>query len=187
MSPDVRKVFIEAVKIKLAEAQEKFGVDMSDVKIELNIKGYRVAGQACAPRYNRKTRRTMPYRVRFHPEYVMNHLKEMVEVTIPHEVAHIVCMKDPSFGRGHNAGWRRVDILLGGTGDATHNMMDGFNAARAKSPSRNRSQYLYRTTKGVEVPMGPVRHRKCQAGAVYSLQGGGGRILKDGFIRKVEA
>lgn len=186
MSPDVRKVFIAAVNDKLAEAETKFGVDMSDVMIELNIRGYRMAGQACGPKFNRKTGKRMPYRVRFHPEYIMTHLKEMIEVTVPHEVAHIVCMKDPSRGRGHDAGWRRTDLLLGGTGDATHSMMDGFHAAKAKAPVRQRTQYIYRTTAGVEVPMGPVRHKKCQAGTVYSLRGGG-RILANGFIKKVVA
>lgn len=187
MSPDVRKVFIAAVKDKLAEAEEMFGVDMSDVQIEFNIRGYRMCGQACPPKFNRKTRKMLPYRIRFHAEYIMKHLKEMIEVTIPHEVAHIVCMKDPSRGRGHNAGWRRTDLLLGGNGDRTHRMIEGFDAAKEKAPVRKRSRFLYRTTTGVEVPLGPGQHRKCQAGATYTLASrmGGGDIRANGFIKKV--
>lgn len=177
MSPDVKRVFLEAVKIKMAEAEEKFGVDMSDVKVELNIRGWRTAGQACWDRRR-------GYRLRFHPEYIVTHLKEMVETVISHEIAHIVCFKKPALGRDHNRGWQMVDRRLGGTGNRTHSMDEALKKAKAKSNfsnRRSRKKFQYRTTTGMLIEVGPVRHGKILRGAGYRVAGGG-TFRKENFI-----
>lgn len=176
MTSDMKQSFLNAVRAKLKEAEEKFGVDMKDVKIELNIRGWRAAGYAqwCPAK---------GYRLRFHPEYIATHFDEMVNVTVPHEVAHMVCFKKESLGRDHNRGWQMVDRMLGGNGKRCHKMKAAMKAAKAKSPRRApRSVYIYHTTRGYEIAVGKVRHERIQSGVVYEARNQG-RILKHGFQR----
>ena len=101
---------IESVK---ALVKQKYGQDMSDLIVRYDLKG-RTAGWAIGQRT-----------IRLNTTAIYGdeaHFKDMVNDTIPHEIAHIVCHRNPSLGRKHDYGWASVCRALGGTGKRTHDM-----------------------------------------------------------------
>ena len=144
---------------------------MSDVSIKIDIKGTRIAGQA---RY-----KNSEYILRFHPLAVENYYEHMVSTTIPHEVAHIVCMKNPALGCNHDAGWKKVCRILGGSAERTHDMNLG--------EPKQKDSYIYRTDVGTEVDIGLIRHNKLLRGKVdYYMLNGKERITKENFVKSVK-
>lgn len=167
MSQAKLEQFRKEVRKCLTKAGEKYGLEkqMEHVKIRLDIKGYRCAGQA--------VRKGFQFSVRFHPDAIIKHWDEMVNDTIPHEVAHTVCQMNPTLGKNHDAGWKRVCRALGGDDSRTHDMVFGDKPKR--------TECWYRTTTGELVDLGPIRHAKVQKGASYRARGAG-RIQADGFV-----
>jgi len=165
------KSFDKAVRAELTRAGEMYGLEdqMAKVTIAIDIKGFRCAGQACWD-----TKRQ--YRIRFHPEYVENHYAQMVKETIPHEVAHIVCMMRPELGKNHDSGWRKVFNTLG-CGlipiERCHNM--SIQGAVSSSGRKVKANEVYVTNAGVRVELTPIRHGKLQRGTVewYEFRGEG--------------
>lgn len=58
----------------------------------------------------------------FSLEAIQKYPDEMVNDTIPHEVAHLVCFIKPHYGSNHDAGWKRVCRNLGGDDSRTHHL-----------------------------------------------------------------
>jgi SprT protein len=164
------ETFKTLVRKCLTRAGEQYGLEeqMKNVKIRLDIRGYRCAGQA--------VRKGFQFSVRFHPDAIMKHWDDMVNNTIPHEVAHTVCQMNPTLGKNHDAGWKRVCRRLGGDDSRTHDMKFG------EKP--NRKQCWYRTSTGFLTELGPIRHSKLQSGgrlASYRMRGQG-TITASGFV-----
>jgi predicted SprT family Zn-dependent metalloprotease len=159
--------FKTLVRECLTRAGEKYGLEeqMANVAIRLDIKGYRCAGQA--------VRRGFQFSVRFHPDAVMKHWDEMVNNTIPHEVAHTVCQMRPELGKNHDAGWKRVCRSLGGDDARTHTLEFGTKPQRPA--------YWYKTTTGYMIDVGPQRHAKLQRGHGYRVRGNGA-LRRDGYV-----
>lgn len=99
--------------------------------------------------------------------------KDMLEDTIPHEIAHIVAGWT-GLGRGHDAGWRRIAIRLGSTGKRCHSL--------ELTPARKTRRFAYQATCGTTVEVGPRRHSSIQLGKRYTVRRTGGAIKKDGFL-----
>lgn len=173
------QVFVEEVRKSMTQAETLFGVNLNSVVVNVNIKGYRTAGQAGWSRKGGIER----FYLRFHPLAVSKYYEEMVNIVIPHEVAHMVCYKDPSRGQNHNLGWKRVCRMLGGNGVRTHNMdLDEARLGRSGKPSK---KFLYRCANGETVELGLGRHRSLRSGKVCSYHAvGKGRILVSDFIRQ---
>jgi predicted SprT family Zn-dependent metalloprotease len=94
--------------------------------------------------------------------------------TIPHEVAHIVAAAT-GLGAGHNAGWRRICITLGGSGSRVCKNEAVNNVASA----RRTNQFLYKTECGnAEVWVGPVHHSKLQRSARLGMDEARGYALR---------
>lgn len=163
--------FKALVRAKLEEAGKLYGLEeqMKHVGIRLDIRGYRCAGQAC--------RRGFQFYLRFHPDAILKHWDEMVNETIPHEVAHTVCQMNPTLGKNHNAGWQRVCRALGGDASRTHTLEFG------EKPQRQ--ECWYQTETGHLVDIGPIRHAKVQKGATYRVRGQG-KIERAGFVGHVK-
>jgi predicted SprT family Zn-dependent metalloprotease len=174
MNQSTRSAFLAIVKDKMAQAEQMFGVDMSDVAIELNIRGNRISGQACPPRWKRGKR--LGYRIRFNPAAIVECFDELVKRTVGHEVAHMVCFKRPELGRNHDRGWKRIDIALGGDGSRCHSMKFG------QASTRTRKQYAYKTTSGQQVVLSSVRHNRIQTGTIYVYGKDRSKIKSDGYI-----
>lgn len=59
---------------------------------------------------------------------VQNDLTKTLEDTLPHHIAHIVCMHWPHLqGDGHGIGWQRICKELGGTGFHNYGYNDHNN------------------------------------------------------------
>lgn len=110
--------------------------------------------------------------------YNANPAKYIAEV-IPHEIAHIVA-DATGLGKGHDRGWRSIDLMLGGNGQAT----GGVDAPIRKARVTN--QYLYIDSKGIEIWVGAVHHKRLQTkhattGYTLRVAARGTRITADGF------
>lgn len=159
--------FKQLVRECLTRAGEQYGLEkqMENVDIRLDIRGYRCAGQAI--------RKGFQFSLRFHPDAVLKHWDEMVNNTIPHEVAHTVCQMRPELGRNHDAGWKKICRALGGDDARTHTLEFG------EKP--NRPEYWYKTTTGYLINVGPQRHAKLQRGHGYRVRGNGA-LKRDGYL-----
>jgi predicted SprT family Zn-dependent metalloprotease len=133
--------------VKLAEEKYGFPIHPTAIKIEFKEKG-----QAAARAY----KRNWQYGLVFSVESAALDLDEMMNDTIPHEVAHLVCFWNSKLGKNHDNGWKRVCRSLGGTGARTH--------AQELTKGRYKTQYLYRMPSGREYRASAVLHRKLQAG-----------------------
>ena len=142
------------------KAQQLFGLDLSQVAIHFDLKG-RAAGMAC--------RRGNFYKIRFNHDMLHREaFDHLLNDTVPHEIAHIVCFKNPQLGRNHDAGWARVCRALGGDGQRCH---------REEVVYGKGGTYEYTTTNGHKVRMGDKHHRAVQAGQTLRYRGNKGNVL----------
>jgi len=173
---------LDKCKAVLATASALYSMDLSHVSIRFDLKG-RAAGMACqrgAQMYMRFNR-DMLTREAF--DHVINN-------TVPHEIAHIVCFKNPSLGRGHDSGWERVCVRLGGSGATRHKEDVVYGKG---------TTYEYTTTTGHKVRLSEQRHRGIQSGnairwkhgmgitnqtCAYSIVGIQGRTLATPIVKK---
>jgi predicted SprT family Zn-dependent metalloprotease len=172
MSLNLIAQFTQEVTSQLIAAGEKYNIPnfAKRVKISIDISGTRLAGMA--------KRRGFSYSLRFHPDAIEKYYKLMVRDIIPHEIAHLVCMMDPTLGKHHNNGWKNVCRALGGDGLTTHNMK--FGTRIAKKPKK---KAWYKAASGEFVDIGMIRHGRLQNDTVPSYcSRTEGRILKQGFI-----
>jgi len=150
----------------LERAKELFGFN-ADVDISFDKRG-RIAGMA----HNSPN----GYALKFNHQLLENeHWGELIDETIPHEVAHIVCYFNPTLGKNHDQGWRRVCRMLGGRGDRTHNMP--LKRARVTRKA------LYEIN-GKTVHVGLTVHRRIQQGRAYNMRSAG-RIHPTDFTGQI--
>jgi len=141
--------FSNKVRECLEQAIEYFGVyELEYTEITYDLKG-QCAGQAIHTHDNR-------LKLRINLEAVRKDFQDMVNETIPHEVAHLVCFLRPSLGRNHNRGWKNVCQALGGTASRTHSI----ELTRAKKVKR----FVYILEDGSEVKLTKGKHEKIQSG-----------------------
>lgn len=143
-----------------ATATTLYGVDMSKCGIRFDLKG-RAGGMAC--------RRGGQVYMRFNYDMIARETEEMVNVVVPHEIAHIVCFLKPTLGRNHDAGWARVCRTLGGTGDRTHDMEVVYGKG---------TTYEYTTDRGHKVRLNDRRHQHVQSGRTLTYRKGMGTVTQ---------
>lgn len=130
--------------------KQKYKIDLTGMEIAFDLKG-RAAGMA--------RRRGMRFWVRYNLQTMTEqYLKETIDNTIPHELAHIICMKNPSLGKGHDAGWKRVCRVLGGDDSRCHSMN--------LKTSKRMTKYQYAVGVNI-IEVGAKVHYKIQKGAKY--------------------
>lgn len=100
----------------------------------------------------------------------------LINQTIPHEVAHLVCFMRPDLGKNHNKGWKVVFRMLGGAGDRCHNI--------PLPKARKMRKFLYGSTCGKQFELSSIRHKKIQQGMVYNVRGGG-KIRDIHYVKEV--
>jgi len=143
-----------------ARAMELYGTDLSKVAVRFDLKG-RCGGMASA-RGNPRS-----YHMRFNYDMLMRETGEIVNVVVPHEIAHIVCYMNPKLGHHHDSGWARVCRTLGGTGDRTHDM----DVVYGKGIT-----YEYTTDRGHKVRLNDRRHEIVQRGQTLTYRKGMGTV-----------
>jgi SprT protein len=156
----------ERIKKVIADAQTRYGVDFSDVQVRFDLRG-RCAGIAGhkGGLFGKRA-----YFLRFNRDMInTNAFKHLVEDTVPHEVAHIICFMRPELGRNHDAGWKRVCRKLGGSGERCHTEQVVY---------ANGKTFQYKTTAGKLITVSERIHRKIQMGSSYTVKRGGGKLLK---------
>lgn len=143
-------------------AGERYGLDMSGVKIRFDLRG-RSAGQAgCRIGMGGKT---YDHYIRFNVQMIHSDgFDHIFNETIPHEIAHVICYMNPSLGRNHDTGWQRVCLALGGKGARCHEQEVVY---------ANGNTYTYITTTGHKVNMSQQRHRRVMLGGSYNVRGKG--------------
>lgn len=107
--------------------------------------------------------------------------ENIFKLTIPHEVAHMVCQLAPVYGKNHNKGWKRVCIMLGGDGERAY-------AAGERGtiiPGRRTTQYLYQNQNDAQVWLGAVHHKRVQSIPGYAVRNAERqRFDKDDFMHQ---
>ncbi len=136
-------------------------LSFDDVPVSFDLKG-RCAGMAHwgYQFYKMRFNRDMLRREAF--DHILND-------TVPHEIAHIVCAKDPRLGKNHDFGWASVCRKLGGSGKRTHNEDVVYGKGKT---------YEYTSTTGHKVRLSEQRHRKIQFGTTFRWRSGKGNVDK---------
>jgi predicted SprT family Zn-dependent metalloprotease len=171
----------------MAKAKELYGLDLSKVAISFDLKG-RCAGWA-QMRFGSCT-------VKFNYDMITRGdteaLRNMIEDTVPHEYAHIVCFIRRELGKNHNYGWAQVCRALGGTGERTHDTEVVYGKGTTYEYTSDRGHKIRMSDKyHRQVQMGiPVTYRrglgKVHIGCAYSIVGVGGRTLATPVVKKAE-
>jgi predicted SprT family Zn-dependent metalloprotease len=154
---------IDQIKAKTVQvldmASRLYGVSFGVVTIRFDLKG-RAAAAAI--------RRGNQYSVRYNPDMVGREaFDHILNNSVPHEVAHLVCFARPELGNNHDAGWERVCIKLGGSGKTRH---------QEKVVYGKGTTYEYTTTSGHQVRVGDHYHNMVQSGTVLGLRNGMGTL-----------
>lgn len=153
----------DQVRRVLAKAEALYGVKI-DPSISYNLRG-RVAGWAGC-KFCMFTRKATQFSLRFNRELIQGeHFEDMMNNTVPHEIAHLACYARPELGRKHDSGWRRVCIALGGDGNTRHD----YDVV-----VRGRWDYL--TDLGNKVSVTKKYHAYVQAGGSLTFKKGLGQI-----------
>jgi SprT protein len=155
----------ERIRKVMSDAEARYGVDLSGVQVRFDLRG-RAAGMAGYKGLLFSKHRD--YFLRFNRDMIHNDgFKHVLEDTVPHEIAHIVCYMRPELGSKHDSGWKRVCRSLGGNGERCHTEQVVY----AKG-----NTYQYKTTHGRLVSVSETIHRNIQMGAIYGVKRGGGKL-----------
>ena len=129
------------------------------VGIRIDLKG-RAAGMACMRNRNE-------FYIRFNADMLTREaFDHVLNETVPHEIAHIICFMDPRYGKNHDHGWARVFRSLGGSGKRGHTEEVVFGKGYT---------YEYVTDRNVKVRVGDKHHRYIQGGGILTWKQGKGK------------
>lgn len=155
---------VDNCKAVFAKAKEFWPhLNFDHVGIRFDLTG-RCAGMA--------HRRGGTYFMRFNRDMLTREaFDHVLNDTVPHEIAHIVCFMDPHLGSNHNHGWMNVCRRLGGTGARCH---------REEVVYGKGITYEYTTTKGHQVRVSQSIHTKMHTrNSTYTYKGNKGAINKN--------
>ena len=130
-----------------AKAAGMYGLDFSNVEIRFDLKG------KCAGTASRKMGR---YTLRFNFDMLQREaFDHVLNDTVPHEIAHLVCYMNPMLGSKHNPGWAQVCRRLGGSGARCHQEEVVYGKGRT---------FEYTSTTGHVCRISETIHKRIQAG-----------------------
>ncbi len=157
MTPDQQ--IIARSKELFELAGRLYNLDLSKVGILFNLKG-RAAGMAC--------RRGNTYFMRFNRDMLSREaFDHLLNETVPHEIAHIICFMNPMLGRNHDHGWVRVCRALGGKGLQNHTEEVVYGKGYT---------YEYVTDRGHKVRIGDRHHSAVHRGVALTFKQGKGKV-----------
>lgn len=160
--PTPQQQIIDKCKEVFERVKVLYGLDMAHVSIRFDLKG-RCAGMA--------HRRGSQYYMRFNRDMLAREaFDHVINDTVPHEIAHIVCFTNRMLGSNHDAGWARVCRALGGSGDRTHKEEVVYGKG---------TTYEYTTDRGHKVRMTDRHHMIVQRGVPLTYKKGLGRVTKE--------
>lgn len=154
-----------AIKIKVAEANEKYGINLNP-DIRFDLKG-RASGQAGY--------KGSKFYIRINPEAIEKGFDHVINNTVPHEVAHLVCYVKFPAERGHGRYWKTVSKNLGMRDvKRCHNI--------ALTPTRKTRKFVYKLASGRMIEISSIRHNKIIKGQAYRVAGE--RLDRSCFVRE---
>lgn len=157
-----RQARIREINNKIQEVKDialaKYGIDLSAMPVLYNLRGRTTAGQARMKNWQ--------VSIRLNSDMLMSPdekvYRDMVDDTIPHEIAHILCYKNRQLGWGHDQGWKDVCRALGGNGKRTHDISD--------QPLAKGLTYMYTGSNGKRMSFSEKRHLKIQNGGWFRMR-----------------
>lgn len=150
-------------------------LNLDNVRLVFKQKG-KAAGQAAWKRQFGETQ----YELRFSMEAATIDLNDMLNDTVPHEIAHLVNFWNPTTGRNHDRLWKQTCIALGGTGERCY---DG--SKMVLTPTKIQRKWKYVASCGTELEVSTKIHNKIQRGQTRTLKRTGGRIASIHFAGAV--
>lgn len=129
-------------------------LNFDNVRIRFDLKG-RCVGFA--------RRQGFVYSIQFNADMLTREaFDHVLNDTVSHEIAHIVCFMDPKLGRNHDTGWASVCRKLGGSGKRCHNEEVVYGKGNT---------YEYTSSTGFKIRVSQTIHRKVQNGASFVCRG----------------
>lgn len=159
-------------------ARNKYGLDIEFA--DLHIAFPATGKSSIATAWRRRTRGVVQYGMTFKIEAIEQQPKDCMEDSIPHEIAHLVNYMCPRTGNNHDAGWKRVCIALGGSGNRTAKGIEVI-----LTPAKFQKKYLYEASCGTEIKLSAKMHKQVEWGMVRTLRGTNGKINSAGFVRVI--
>lgn len=145
--------FIAKTLEVMQKANELYNLNIKlDVKVK--VRGSRIAGVA--------ERKYGTYRIRLNPLFCQQHPEDMLNDTIPHEVAHIVCFA-LNCDDGHGKKWKEIAKSLGCSGERTHSL---------KIVDPNKTCYFAVFSNGEKIDIGATRYNRVMKGAKFRCKHG---------------
>lgn len=166
-----REDFIRYTRKNQAKARQlfpAFTLQDEDLPIVFTQSG-RVAGMA--------KRKGNIYNIEFNVEAILRDWDEMVNNTIPHEMAHIVDMFLHGGRSSHGPRWQSIAFALGCNPQRTHDI--------PLSKARRTRRYLYVASCGTRLEIGSRHHRRIRRGETFTVKKTGGAITIEHFTGKV--
>jgi SprT protein len=141
-----------------------YDLNLFDLKVSYNLRG------GCGGKAGRND-------LLINLEVAELNLDKYLQNVIPHEIAHVVCIRKPALGKVHDRGWKRVCIALGGDGTRCHDMEVNYVGGN----------FLYRGTCGTEITVSKRMHNIIQRGGVRTVRGTRGKLDKTCWVRSGES
>lgn len=134
--------------------------------VRFDLRG-RMAGQAVLAR-----RKTDGDAIRINSDLLLTHTRQMIDVTVPHEVAHVAihrcCGRDV---RPHGREWKALMGVFGVPAVACHDL--------PTTPARRLRRFPYRCGCAEPVWLTSIRHKRALGGTVYRCRRCGLRLEFD--------
>lgn len=133
--------------------------------VAFDLRG-RAAGQAVFARRSRECR------IRINAKLLASHPREMLDETVPHEVAHVVIYRlHGRRVRPHGAEWKALMRAFGVAPEPCHTL--------PSEPARRLKQYRYRCACSEPVWLTSIRHNRARRGTVYLCRRCGEKLIRD--------
>jgi SprT protein len=165
-----REKVIERVKECVEHARNLYGW-FPMPEIDFFARKTRYAGFA----HYKRDSNGLSLKVEFNQEGVDRFLDYILNDTVPHEVAHVVCYAFPNLGSNHDRGWKQVCKALGGSSQRTHNL--SLTGKKYPRP------YIYTDSNGGRHEITTRMHNLMQEGRWYIWKDGA-RMDRTHFVRK---
>jgi len=172
---EISQQIIKRCEAVIKQAQAQYSLPMAALKlISVNCD---LTGKSCGKiefRYS-GFRQLKSIKIRFNMQAAQLELQDMLNNTVPHEVAHLVIALCPKQYQqtAHGKDWQKVCLALGGNGKVYHKL--------TLTNARTQRQWQYVDSLGQAHQLSTVRHNRLQRGAVYHVKKTGAKIEPTGF------
>lgn len=173
--------FISQVRTQLRAAFKSYNIqyEPDSILISTDLRGNRTLGLA-GRKYLSDVKSRLYYMkfnceaLSINPDYILN-------TTVPHEIAHIICFLRPELGAKHDAGWKSVCASIGGTPSRLSKVF-----TRDDLTPLRKIQYFQYNVHGQIIQVGPKHHKKIQNGCTTILTNKGKRPVLAHMLVKGE-